>query len=73
MTPKSKKHKQRFEHDWDIAQENTLTQKLQKLQELGFELISVTQINDSEYTLFFKRSVWPTPPNQPRIGRAKED
>lgn len=57
MTPKPKKHKQRFEHDWDIAQENTLTQKLQKLQELGFELISVTQIKDSEYTLFFKRPV----------------
>ncbi len=52
-----KKHKQRFEHDYDIAQENTLTQKLQKLQELGFELISVTQIKDSEYTLFFKRPV----------------
>lgn len=56
-TPKPKKNKQRFEHDWDIAQENTLTQKLQKLQELGFELISVTQIKDSEYTLFFKRPV----------------
>lgn len=57
MTLKPKKHKQRFEHDWDIVQENTLTQKLQKLQELGFELISMTQIKDSEYTLFFKRPV----------------
>lgn len=52
-----KKHKQRFEHEWDYAQENILIQKFEKFQELGFELVSATQIKDGEYTLFFKRPV----------------
>lgn len=52
-----KEHKQRFEHDWQIVSEQDLSKYLEEYQKLGFELVSVTQIKDEEYTLFFKRSV----------------
>jgi len=57
MTPKHKKHKQRFEHIVETPvydQGNTAIDYIQEKEKQGWELVAVAEVTG---TLFFKRSV----------------
>lgn len=60
MTPKHKKHKQRFEHAVETINEDrdirTIDNVLKDYEKQGYELVS-SVVENEIYTLFFKRPV----------------